>query len=135
MYGPGRSSTQRAFALGCADVFGKVQIAGEIEFAGLGLGQVPEDSGAERVQAEGAHVAHAVAPVSARDAPIMHVAGADDEAFAIHHEAVRLGGECVRSAALRAGCERRLQQAGEKLSAIGGWVFDEDMDPFSWYIA
>src|ERR1019366_6695339 len=83
------------FDLRGADVFREIEVGGEIELAGPRLVEVPKDVGAKGVEAHGAHLAHAVAPVGARDARVVHFAGADEEGCAVEEELVGTGGEGV----------------------------------------
>src|ERR1019366_4241661 len=78
------------FDLRGADVFREIEVGGEIELAGLRLVEVPKDVGAKGVEAHGAHLAHAVAPVGARDARVVHFAGPDEEGSVVEQELVAL---------------------------------------------
>jgi hypothetical protein len=104
-----------AFGLRGADVLGDIEIAAEIELALLRLVQVPEDVGAEGVEAHGAHFAHAVAPVGAGNARVMHLAGADQEGLAVEEELVAARREGARLW-LREG--REGEGGGKKFAAF-----------------
>ena len=104
------------------EILGQVEVAGKIELAGLRFVQVPEDIRAERIQAHGAHLLHAVPPVLAGHAWIMHFAGADHERFAVQQELLFLEAKGVVGSGLgeHAGPEhRRCERAGEEASSTG----------------
>ena len=98
--GAGAQDDVEALLLRFADELGDVVVAGEVVDAGVRLVHVPEDVGGDGVQAHRLGHAQAVAPVGARDARVMHLAGDDLEGLAVEREiavlcfeSVRLGGE------------------------------------------
>ena len=75
--GAGTQDDVEPLLLSLADVFGDIVLAGEVVDAGAWLVQVPEDVSGDGVQAHGAGLAEAIAPVGTRHAGVVHLAGED----------------------------------------------------------
>ena len=94
--GAGAKNHPQSFFLGDFAELGDVGLAGPIEFAGLRFMHVPEEIGADGVEAHGFGGLESIAPVFARDARGMNFAAADLEALAVEKEIFVADAESVR---------------------------------------
>ncbi len=115
--GAGAEDDVEAFFLRGFDEGGDVVVAGEVEVAGCGLVDVPEDVGGDGVEAHGAGHLEAGVPVLAGDAGVVEFAGEDFEGLAVEGEVVALDGEgvgrCGRCRLAEAGKGGEGEDAGE----------------------
>ena len=93
--GAGAQDDVEAFLLRFANVFGDIVLAGEVVDAWPRLVEVPEDIGGDGVQAHGAGLAEAVAPVGAGHARIVHLAGEDLVGMAVELKLAVGDSKCV----------------------------------------
>ncbi len=121
--GAGAEDDVEAFLLSFADELGEVVVAGEVEVAGRGLVDVPEDVGGDGVEAHGAGHLETCVPVLAGDAGVVEFAGEDFEGLAVEDEVIAFGCEGVITGGcgLPRGWERCENKEAEDQSA-DGWV-------------
>src|SRR5579872_1586035 len=82
--------------LGFANVFGDVVLTAEVVLAGAGLVEVPEDVGGDGVEAHGARLLKAIAPVGTGHARVVHFAGEDLIGMSVELELAGGNAEGVR---------------------------------------
>ena len=84
--GPGTHNDPQAGLLRFLDEFHKIQIAGEVPFAGFRFVHVPEQISADGIHAHGLYALEPVLPVLARHARIMHFPGNDFDGLSVHQK-------------------------------------------------
>ena len=108
--GAGAEDDPEAFFLCDAAELRGVGLAGPVEVAGRGFLEIPEEIGADGVEAHGFGGAETVSPIFHGDARGVDFAAADFEALVVEEEIVVANGECV------------VHRFGSGGQCIEGWV-------------